>query len=365
METRTPAEVFPAGELLADELDKRGWTQAEFAEILGRPTQFVSEVISGKKEITRESAAQIGAALSMSPKHWLNLQDSYFLWRQSQSAASRNNLNAVKTRAQLQELAPLALLKKRGFVRAKDLDGQVREVLDLLEMDSFEDKSAVKFAARRRNGGESVTGLQRAWVACVKATASSLEVGPFDREALRSLAVELPGIVRDPECFSDFQRLFAAVGVKLIFVEAFPGGKLDGCAMMVGEHPVIGISGRGKRLDVVLFAILHEVAHILLGHLDDSGAAIIDDLSEDEEPGRELDANKYAGELAIKGTIPQVPARINAAWVRDQAERLNIHPIVLVGRLQNEGIIPWKTTLVRNAPSVTDQIGQWGAPHTV
>ena len=27
------AEVFPAGEFLADELDARGWTQAEFAAI--------------------------------------------------------------------------------------------------------------------------------------------------------------------------------------------------------------------------------------------------------------------------------------------------------------------------------------------
>lgn len=48
------AEVFPAGEFLADELVARGWTQADFADILGRPPQFVSEIITGKKEITRE-----------------------------------------------------------------------------------------------------------------------------------------------------------------------------------------------------------------------------------------------------------------------------------------------------------------------
>ncbi len=70
------AEVFPAGELLADELAARGWTQADFAEVLGRPAQFVSEIISGKKEITREPAAQIAAALGTSAEFWLNLQDS-------------------------------------------------------------------------------------------------------------------------------------------------------------------------------------------------------------------------------------------------------------------------------------------------
>lgn len=69
-----PAEVFPAGEFLADELEARGWTQAEFAAILDRPAQFVSEIISGKKEITRESATQIGAALGTSAEMWLSLE---------------------------------------------------------------------------------------------------------------------------------------------------------------------------------------------------------------------------------------------------------------------------------------------------
>ncbi|MDQ1292596.1 MAG: HTH-type transcriptional regulator / antitoxin HigA [Actinomycetota bacterium] len=76
MSSPITAEVFPAGEHLADELDARGWSQADFAEVLGRPVQFVSEVVSGKKEITRESAAQIAAALGTSVEFWLNLQDS-------------------------------------------------------------------------------------------------------------------------------------------------------------------------------------------------------------------------------------------------------------------------------------------------
>ena len=46
--TYTPAEVFPAGEYLRDELDERGWTVTEFAAILGRPVQAVSEILNGK-----------------------------------------------------------------------------------------------------------------------------------------------------------------------------------------------------------------------------------------------------------------------------------------------------------------------------
>lgn len=63
--------------------------------------------------------------------------------------------------------------------------------------------------------------------------------------------------------------MFAKVGVRLVFVAAFPGSKMDGCSFRLDDGTlVIGISGRGRRFDKVLFTLLHEVAHVLLGHLD-------------------------------------------------------------------------------------------------
>lgn len=360
MSTPIAAEVFPAGEHLADELDARGWTQADFAEVLGRPAQFVSEIVSGKKEITRESAAQIAAALGTSAEFWLNLQDSYLLWKQSQDVHARESLDAVKTRAHLRGLAPMSLLTKRGYVKSTDLEGQSREVLDLFGMQSFADSPAIRFAARRSNGDEKVTVLQRAWVACVKVSASALEAAPYDLDALENLAHRLSSMACDPGAFADFQSLFAEVGVKLVYVEAFPGGKLDGCAMLVDGTPVIGISGRGKRLDIVLFTILHEVAHVLLGHLDVDGEAIVDDLS-NEGPDTEDAADQLAGELAISRALPVVPERVSAPWIREQADKLDVHPITLIGRLQKEGSVSWKTTLVRDAPNVTEQLERWTA----
>lgn len=71
------AEVFPAGEYLADELEECGWSHADFADIVGRPSQFVSDIVNGKKDITRTSAVQFAAALGTSPELWLNLQAAF------------------------------------------------------------------------------------------------------------------------------------------------------------------------------------------------------------------------------------------------------------------------------------------------
>src|SRR3954468_6438202 len=111
-----PIDPEPVGELLAGEIDARGWSQADFAAVLDRPTQFVSEIVNGKKEITRESAAQIGAALGHTAEYWLSLQDQYLLAEQFKNESTQAKLDEVRRRARLNEKAPIQLLKKRGFL---------------------------------------------------------------------------------------------------------------------------------------------------------------------------------------------------------------------------------------------------------
>jgi len=56
MTQRTPAEVFAPGEFIREELEVRGWSQNDLAAILGRPPRVVSEVVTGKRAITPETA---------------------------------------------------------------------------------------------------------------------------------------------------------------------------------------------------------------------------------------------------------------------------------------------------------------------
>lgn len=47
---------------------------------MGRSTRFVEELLTGERELTRESAELVGAALGTSAELWLNLQDTYREW---------------------------------------------------------------------------------------------------------------------------------------------------------------------------------------------------------------------------------------------------------------------------------------------
>ena len=357
--TNSLAEAFPAGEFLADELDARGWTQAEFAEILDRPAQFVSEIVSGKKEITRESAVQIAAALGTSPEYWLNLQNAYLLWNQRNDTSVQTQLDAVRLRARLQELAPISLLEKRGLIHGGTLSAQRKALEDLFDVDDIFDEPALLIAARRANPNESVINTQLAWAACARRLADKLKVAPYDPKGLAAVAAQVTSMAKAPEGVRELPAAFAEVGVRLVYLEAFPSSKIDGCSLSHTDGgPVICISGRGKRLDKVLYTILHEAAHIYRGHLEKE-PYIVDDQERRPTLGLEDEADRVAASWVLPKPLPQVPDRVTAPWIAAEAEEIGVHPIVLIGRLQNAARLPWRTTLVRGAPSVTEHLEAW------
>jgi HTH-type transcriptional regulator/antitoxin HigA len=151
---------------------------------------------------------------------------------------------------------------------------------------------------------------------------------------------------------------FSDAGVRLVYVEALPGAKIDGCAMIVDGYPVIGLSGRGKRLDKVLFTLLHEIAHILRGHVN-ADNLIVEDLDEGQESARERDVNEGAVDWIFPRGCPPIPARINAPWVDQTAAELGLARIMLIGQLQKRGRLDWRTTLAKNAPTVSDVLPHW------
>jgi HTH-type transcriptional regulator/antitoxin HigA len=357
-----PIDQTPAGELLGEELEARGWSQADFAAVLDRPTQFVSEIVTGKKEITRESAAQIGAALSQSAEYWLKLQDQYLLAEQAKNSATQAKLGDVRRRARLNQLAPIQLLQKRSILTGSTLDELEAEVMDLFELDSIDSQPGFAAAAKRANHGEDITMLQRAWVACVRRQArKSSPVGKYSSEKLAELAASLPRSVKTADDFAELPGQFGDAGVRLVYVEALPGAKIDGCAMVVDGHPVIGLSGRGKRLDKVLFTLLHEIAHILRGHVD-ADNLIVEDLDDDgraQESVDEREANEGAVDWIFPSGYPSLPSRINAPWVDQTAAELGLARITLIGQLQKRGRLDWRTTLAKNAPTVSEVLSHW------
>ena len=358
--TNKLAEAFPAGELLADELAARQWTQTEFAEILGRPVQFVSEIVQGKKEITRESAAQIGAALGTSAELWLNLQDTYFLWKQDQDPKAKQGLHEVATRARLNDLAPMAVLRKRGFIKGSTVNEQATELVELLGMKNLDGTPGLlSLAARRSNADAGLTSTQVAWVACTKKVASALaKPSPYKPDKLRELAPKITQLTRGEKGFTELPSHFAKVGVCLVYVDAFPGSKISGATYFDGKVPVIALSGHGRRLDKVIFTLLHEVAHLVAGDVKEGQQPLIDE-NDHDTVGDEDKADELAGTWVFPKPLPEFPERFTATWINDVANSQGVSAWLLLGHLQYQRLVPWRTMLAKGSPQATPYLEAW------
>jgi HTH-type transcriptional regulator / antitoxin HigA len=319
------------GDRLREELDERGWTSSDFAEIVGRPAQAISEILNGKKEVTTDTAVLFEAALDISAADWLLWQSNYRLAHHGE----RESLSDVQRRARLRSLVPLAEIRRRGWLTdTGDLDTLEREVKDLLGVDDLAHQpTAIAMAAKRSNNAVAVTIEQRVWLAYVKRVAELRQVAAFDRDGLAQLASSIPRLLRSgPEAARCLREWFAECGVALVVVEGLRGGKLDGAATFVADRPVIGLTARGDRFDSFVQTLLHECGHLVLGHVD--GVAVLDeDLDITDVTPIEAAANEAADRWLFPGGFPDHAGTTTAEVLR-LADQFCVHPSIVIGRIQ-------------------------------
>jgi len=76
------------GEILKEELEALGITPTEFARQIDVPANRISQIITGKRSVTGDSALRFGHWFGIEPEFWLNLQSAYELKVAAQKAGS-------------------------------------------------------------------------------------------------------------------------------------------------------------------------------------------------------------------------------------------------------------------------------------
>ena len=330
-----PAEIFEVAEYLRDELEERGWTISEFAEIIGRPIQTVSEILNGKKEITVDTAISIAAAFGTTPELWLNLQNNVKIYKARNS--KKGEIRLVERRARLNGLIPVSKAKARGWLGdAVNIDQLEIATCQLLELRSLDEKPKFAIAARRSNSNEAITPEQIAWLAHVRFAASTTQsTSPFDLAALSTLASELPRRTSiGPTSLHQVPKWFAECGVTVVFSEGLTGGRLDGAVTFLANgRPIIALTTRGDRFDSLIFTLLHEIAHLTLLHINPDSQSIVDidvigDNSDPIEQAADAQAMKWLFPSGFDFELSSLQA------IRRSAESLGLHPSLIFGQIQ-------------------------------
>lgn len=337
------AEVFPPGEFLKEELEARGWSQIELAEIMGRPSRVVSEVIAAKRAITPETAVALGEALGTGAEFWMNLESQY------QLSKVRTEPNVISRRAKLYNLFPVREMIKRGWVEASaNLDLLETQFLNYFGTSSIDEKPFFPHAARKTSY-EDVSIQQIAWLIRAGKIARAVPVDKFSQTKLSNAMAELRECLEFVDNVRNVPTVLARAGVRLVVVEALPSSKIDGaCFWLAKDSPVIALSLRFDRIDNFWHTLLHELDHIAHNEGISSPIVEIDMLSEDSElPDIEKRANEAAAGFSIpKAELDGFIARVNPLFTDQKilgfAKRLKVHPGIVVGQLQNRKLVPWQ-----------------------
>ena len=297
MSTRTSAEVFPPGEFLSDELEARGWTQTEFAEIIGRPQKLVNDLVNGKRAVTPETATDLAAAFGTTAQFWMNLET---LWQLSK-VPKRSDL--IARTAALREKFPVREMIKRGWISQTDSIIEMEQsVCAYFDLGSVNEDIRFPHAARR-NYQDDVSIAQLAWIFRVNQLASALQVDSFTENKLRSRIADLEKLMVEPEEIRHIPRILRECGVCFVIVEPIPGSEIQGVCFWINNNtsPVIGLTLKGDQIDKFWFDFWHEIEHVLNG--DGKNGIVIDDFDESKPVTDEIEIN--ANRRAAEHCVPQ------------------------------------------------------------
>jgi len=370
MNERKVAEVFPPGDFIKEELDERGWSQAELADIIGRLPDEVSRVISGARAITPEIARELGEAFGTSAQYWMNLESSYQVHR------AKDADSAISRRARLYGLAPIReMVRRRWLETSENIDVLEQRVCRFFETSNLDAPVAFPHAARR--GTQEITPAHTAWLYRAKQLAGAVHAKPFSERSFMNGLKELKGLLANAQDVRHVPRVLAEAGIRFLVIEHLPTTKVDGVAFWLDEQsPVIALSLRYDRIDSFWFTLAHELGHV--SRRDGLRNTVVIDtdlvgeaaMPKEQESQAERKASQFAAEFLIKQSeLDNFIARVGPLYspmkIVGFASRMGVHPGIVVGQvqyreknytLQRRTLEKVRTTLTQSA--LTDGWGQ-------
>ena len=333
--------AVPPGELLAEELDARGMTQRELADRTGRPGQKISEIINGKKSITHDTALELEKVLGISAHFWVNLEASYQL-----SKARLREKSQLEGQEDWLQSCPVRELQARGYVpKTRDKRETLIALLKFFGVASFpalRQREEASLHYRITPKSTVSEGALWAWLRVGDVEARRIETAPYNERRFLDVLREIRSLTTErAEVFSPRMiELCASAGVAFVVVKQFPKSGANGVVRWLStDKAMIQLSTKRGWTDIFWFSFYHEAKHVLDRQ---KKRAFVNKINDD--PDAEAAADRFAQDMLIPPDEWATFLALGACahlGVRDFAERVGIHPGIVVGRLHHEGLVPY------------------------
>lgn len=279
----------PPGATIKEQLADRQMSQKEFAVRMDMSEKHISRLINGNVLLTTDVAVRLETVLGIPANFWCNLEAIY---REKLVRAEAEN--EMDSDMEIAEKFPYDKMAEFGWVpksnQAQERVIYLRKYFELVRLELLQDSVVNPMACYTRMTTDTDKYALLAWAQRAKLEARSRPFHALDVPGLYRLMPEVRNMrEQKTESFCPvLAARLAEYGVTLIFLPMLNDSSLRGITFRDGKRVIMGLLDYKEDTKKFWFYFLHELAHILYGHMDKTTG-----ISAEEEAKADVFANNF------------------------------------------------------------------------
>ncbi len=336
--------AFHPGYYLKELVDESGLTQDEFAKRLGTTPKNLSILVKGNQNLSIDIAAKLSRMLGTTIAYWLNLQQLY----DELQAEFLSEKELIKEREIYQFLDYKYFKTYFGLPDLpRKIDEQIKQVREFLSVSSLtvlkEEDLAISFRSYTDSLSTSNIVNANAMVQIAINIALKSDAPKFDRKKFKeAVDFALTQTCNHSSFFPTVKKAFYEAGVILVALPNLKNSGINGATKKVNGRILLMVNDRRHYADTFWFTLFHEIGHVING---DYGITF-----KDHKGGSEDEADLYAQNKLIPQRSYEKFLMQNQTFhehnIREFAYHIQRDPGIVLGRLMNDGRVPYTDTVL-------------------
>lgn len=328
--------AFHPGYYIKEIVDESGLTQEDFAKRLDTTPKNLSLLIRGEQRLSIDIAMKLARMIGTNVSYWLNLQNSY----DALITEFKSDAELAIERKVFENLDYKYFRDNFGLPNLpRKIDEQIKEVRNFLNVATLKVFTKRDMAVSFRSSTEELTvaNIIKANTMVQIATNKALRVNAqkFNKHKFEDAVKYALTLTKNHnEFYPLLYKSFLEAGVIFIILPNLSGSKINGATKKIGDSIMLMVNDRRLNADSFWFTLFHEIGHIING---DYGISF-----EKETGAQEELANRYAEDSLIPSQQYQEfknKNQFDLQSIRFFSNQINRDPGIVLGRLQNDGII--------------------------
>lgn len=331
--------IIHPGETIKELLEEREMTQEELAIRTEYSAKHVSEVMSGKKNISSKFANALEYVFGIPTEFWINLQGNY-----DKEILELKKINNIKEEEfdVLTELKDIVKYCEETGIIESGLNRSLtllsmRKFLNVNNLMSIPNLPLQQVTFRGTKKVKVNINVLYAWKKICEYLTNKINItNKFEKNTLIGKYEEIKStmFLELDEMIIELKRIFSDCGIAFEIVHNFAGAPVQGYIQKRKDKILLCMTIRQSFSDIFWFTLFHEVGHLLN---EDFSNQYIDYSFIESEIEKKADLfarNVLINEDAYKEFMKN--GKFDIATINKFAKSQNVKPGIVIGRIQNE-----------------------------